>query len=62
MATQQYAVIATTVGTYYGTAATVGQVVNRVMWDGGTEWSPPIGTEARADPEGTLAIGQTTTV
>jgi len=61
--TQPYAIIATAVGDYYGITATVGQVVNIVLWDGDTTaWSPPTGTEARADPTGTMQIGQTTTV
>jgi hypothetical protein len=62
MTIQPYAVIATVAGIYYGVSATAGEVVNRVMWDGGTEWAPPTGTEARADPTGTLQIGQTTTI
>ncbi len=62
MAEQNYAVIATVAGTYYGTAATVGDVVNVVLWDGVAPWTPPAGTELRADPEGALLIGQTTTV
>jgi len=57
-----YAVIATAAGTYFGVAATVGEVVNVVLWDGASPWAPPVGTEARADPSGALQIGQTTTV
>lgn len=62
MTIQTYAVIATAAGDYYGITATVGEVVNVVLWDGAAEWTPPVGTEARADPTGTLQIGQTTTV
>lgn len=63
MSVQPYAIVATVAGTYYGTVATVAEVVNVVMWDGNTAtWQPPAGTEARADPDGTLQIGQTTTV
>lgn len=67
MALQAYAVIATTATTYVNQAgvtvpAPAGTVINRVMWDGGSDWAPPAGTEARADPDGTLNIGTTTTV
>jgi hypothetical protein len=62
MAAEPYAVIATVAGTYYGVPATIGEVVNVVLWDGGPEWTAPAGTEARADPTGALAIGMTTTV
>jgi hypothetical protein len=62
MATEAYAIIATIAGTYYGVTATVGEVVNRVVWDGVADWAPPAGTEARADPTGLLQIGQVTTV
>lgn len=62
MANQEYAVIVVTAGTYDGVAAVAGQVINRVMWDGVSEWTPQAGTEARADPNGTLQIGSTTTV
>lgn len=63
MATEAYAIIATVAGEYYGTPGTVGEVVNIVLWDGDTSvWTPPTGTEARADPTGTLQIGSTTTV
>jgi hypothetical protein len=48
MAIQSYAVVATTAGTYYGVSAAVGEVANVIMWDGGTEWAPPTGTEAVA--------------
>ena len=57
-----YAVIATAAGTIDGQAVTAGEVVNIVVWDGVTPWTPPVGTEVRADPTGTLQIGQTTTV
>jgi hypothetical protein len=58
-----YAVIATATGTVNGQAVTAGEVVNIVMWDGVTPWSPPAGTEVRANNVPTpLAIGQTTTV
>jgi hypothetical protein len=60
---ERYILIATVAGTYYGSAATAGQVVNAVIWDGDTStWAPPAGTEARSDPTDTLQIGQTTTV
>ena len=62
MTEQPYAIIATAAGDYYGITAVVGQVVNVVVWDGASDWTPPTGTEARADPTGTLQIGQTTTV
>ena len=67
MAKQAYAIIATAATTYsdaWGNVlqAPVGTVINRVMWDGSSEWAPPPGTEARADPDGTLNIGATTTV
>jgi hypothetical protein len=72
MTEQAYAVIATVAqqvmiqnpanGEPVETTVQPGYVINRVMWDGGSEWSPPAGTEARADPTGTLQIGQTTTV
>jgi hypothetical protein len=61
MTIQPYAIIATAAGTYYGITATIGEVVNVVLWDGGDEWSPPTGTEARADPDGLLQIGYMTT-
>jgi hypothetical protein len=58
MTVQPYAIIATATGEYYGASATIGEVVNIVLWDGDTAtWSPPAGTEARADPSGTLQIG-----
>jgi len=72
MTVQPYAVIATVAqrvmilnpanGEPIETAVQLGDVINRVMWDGGSDWSPPTGTEARADPNGTLPIGSTTTV
>ncbi len=67
MAAQAYAIIATASITYVnGQGATVqapaGTVINRVMWDGGSDWTPPANTEARADPNGTLGIGSTTSV
>jgi hypothetical protein len=68
MAVQPYAIIATVATTITnpdGTTSSVapGYVLNVVLWDGDTSiWSPPAGTEARADPTGTLQIGQTTTV
>jgi hypothetical protein len=63
MTVQPYAIIATATGEYYGAPAIIGEVVNIVLWDGDTAtWSPPAGTEARADPTGTMQIGQTTTV
>jgi hypothetical protein len=55
-----YAVIATTSGTVNGQTVTAGEVINIVIWDGVTLWTPPSGTEARV--AGTLAIGETTTV
>lgn len=61
-ASQPYAIVATVAGTYYGITATVGMVVNRILWDGTSAWAPPTGTEARADLNGTLQIGSTTTV
>lgn len=39
-----------------GTKA-VGTVVNRVMWDGSSAWSPPIGQAAVADPKNKYPIG-----
>jgi hypothetical protein len=67
MAEQAYAIIAivaTTITNTDGTTTAVspGYVLNRAMWDGVSEWSPPPGTEVRADAAGSLAIGQTTTV
>jgi hypothetical protein len=62
MAQQNYAIIATAAGMYYGAVGAVGQVVNRVIWDGNSGWAPPSGTEARADQNGTLPIGSMTTV
>ncbi|HET6610129.1 MAG TPA: hypothetical protein VFG62_25920 [Rhodopila sp.] len=67
MATQPYAVIATiskTIINNDGSASTAqpGTVLNIVMWDGASKWTPPDGTEARADPSGTLTIGSMTTV
>lgn len=58
----RYAVIATAAGTVNGQTVTAGEVVNIVLWDGATQWFPPAGTEARADPTGTLQIGSATTV
>ncbi len=57
-----YALVATAAGTVSGQTVVMGQVVNVVLWDGVTPWSPPAGTEARADPTGSLQIGQTTTI
>lgn len=63
MSVAVYAIVATAAGDYYGVTATVGQIVNRVIWNGDTAtWQPLAGTEVRADPAGTLQIGQTTTV
>ncbi len=72
MTTQPYAIIATAhsrlppalsqEGVQSEITVQPGYVLNRVMWDGGTKWAPPVGTEARADPQGALAIGSTTTV
>jgi hypothetical protein len=68
MTVQRYAVIATAETTIInpdGTTISVapGYVLNVVLWDGDTSiWSPPAGTEARADPTGALQISQTTTV
>jgi hypothetical protein len=62
MAQQPYAVIATSAGTVSDQTVVVRQVVNVVLWDGVTPWSPPAGTETRADPTGSLQIGQTTTI
>jgi hypothetical protein len=67
MTVQPYAIIATVATTIENpdgttTSATPGYVLNRVMWDGGADWAPQTGSEARADPNGTLAIGSMTTV
>jgi hypothetical protein len=59
---QSYAVIATAAGTIDGQTVVAGQVVNVVLWDGVTPWTPPAGTETRADPTGSLQIGQIATV
>jgi hypothetical protein len=57
-----YAIIATAAATVNGASVSAGTVINRVLWDGAASWSPPSGTEARADPTGALPIGSTTTV
>jgi hypothetical protein len=67
MAVQAYAVIATvatTITNEDGTTSNVapGYVLNIVLWDGISAWTAPAGAETRADPTGTLQIGQTTTV
>ncbi|NPD67314.1 hypothetical protein HN018_06965 [Lichenicola cladoniae] len=67
MAQQAYAIIAAAPMSYIApdgssAQAAAGTVINRVMWDGSSSWAPPAGTEARADPTGTLNIGATTAV
>jgi hypothetical protein len=57
-----YVVIATASGTINGQTVAVGEVINIILWDGVAPWTPPDGTEVRADPTGALTIGQTTTV
>lgn len=34
-----------------------GTVVNSIMWDGVSEWSPPTGQAVVADPTGAYPIG-----
>lgn len=41
MTVQQYAVIATVAGEYFGVSVTIGQVVNRIICDVVTEWALP---------------------
>jgi hypothetical protein len=67
MTVQPYAIIATVATTIENpdgttTSVTPGYVLNRIMWDGGAEWACQTGTEARADPNGALPIGSTTSV
>lgn len=63
MATEQaYALVATAAGTIDGQARAVGEVANRIMWDGVTTIILPPNTETRADPTGALQIGAVTTV
>ncbi|RUT25381.1 hypothetical protein C0V97_12425 [Asaia sp. W19] len=49
----------------YLTAATVehpiGYVIDRVLWDGRSDWSPPDGTAAIPDHEGQHPIGSSYT-
>jgi hypothetical protein len=58
------AIIATTIENPDGTTTSVapGYALNRIMWDGSADWACQAGTEARADPNGALPIGSTTTV
>ena len=52
---------ATTVYAVYLTSATitgkVGTVINRIVWDGSTEWPVPSGTAVISDHDGKYPIG-----
>ena len=58
---QAYAVYLTAAATVSGTARVAGYVVNRVLWDGASDWTPGSGLAVVADPDGLYPIGSTYT-
>ena len=58
---QAYAVYLTAAETEQGTARPIGYVVNRVLWDGASAWTPDSGCAVVADPDGLYPIGSTYT-
>lgn len=62
MVVQNYLIIATAPGTVNGQTVTAGEVVNVALWDGVAPWTPPTGTETRADPTGEIQVGATVSV
>lgn len=43
----------------YAILDTTGRCINRMLWDGETEWQPPEGCTAVSDPEGSHQIAPT---
>lgn len=58
---QTYAVYLTAATTVSGTARESGYVINRIVWDGISAWTPGDGYAVVADPNNLYPIGSTYT-
>lgn len=62
-----YAMVATVDTTLMQNNGTVipvkaGTIINRILWDGVTSFTPPDGTMLKADPNNTMHIGDVTAI